>query len=59
MSGAVITYTVLYEDNHTATGAGPDSVSATTGFTAIVYNSSGVITGTAPTVGVTAGSTFV
>jgi hypothetical protein len=62
-SGAVITYTVTYNDAHVATGQGPDTVtgSATVGvgFSITPFTSTSAVVGTAPTVGVTAGSTIV
>ena len=60
VSGGVFTYTVTYQDGHTPVPpGGSDSVSGTIGFTLTRFTSTGAVTGTAPTIGVNGGSTFV
>jgi hypothetical protein len=49
VSGAVITYTVTYTDGHVALGDGPDTVSATTGFSITGFRASGAFDGVNPT----------
>jgi hypothetical protein len=62
-SGAVITYTVTYNDAHGRISTGPDTVtgSATVGVGVCItpFTSKTPVIGTAPTIGVTAGSTIV
>ena len=59
-SAGVVTYTVNYQDGHTPVPpGGNDSVSGSVGFTLTRFTSTGAVTGTAPTIGVNPGSTFV